>query len=234
MASPYNEQDELERQALLNEMGRPRGPRRRQPPVYGEAPGLQPGETTPDALTEMPVPPPSVEEPAKTDYSKWGSYGHGALNQDKIDRGHDSPKYQIARTLSNFDPSKGITPEALEALNALGIGTFSGQDDKLFVGGEGMDPRFKGITGSDMVRGFKTGKGTWGGWGSVNPQGPGVAQTQLQRRPLMDGPSSFQGIQSLAPTDTGFFNSLQAQLQKALGGPQAFDREALLKLMGAK
>jgi hypothetical protein len=45
------------------------------------------------------------------------------------------------------------------------------------------------------------------------------------------GPSAFQGIQSLMPTDTDFYQRLQAQLQSVLGGPQATDRDALLRMM---
>lgn len=44
------------------------------------------------------------------------------------------------------------------------------------------------------------------------------------------GPSSFQSIQSLLPTDTSTYNTLQAKLQQLLG-PEATDREALMRMM---
>lgn len=47
------------------------------------------------------------------------------------------------------------------------------------------------------------------------------------------GASSLSSIQGLMPTDTDFFKRLQAQLQEQLGGPQAFEREALLRQLGA-
>jgi hypothetical protein len=108
----------------------------------------------------------TTEQPAQEEQDLgWGSYGYSGLNQNKVDAGHDSPKYQISQVLSNFDPRKGITGEVLEALNKLGLGTFSGQDDKLYVGGN-VDSRFGDVLSSDMVTGFKTGNGTWGAWGS--------------------------------------------------------------------
>jgi hypothetical protein len=66
--------------------------------------------------------------------------------------------------------------------------------------------------------------------GAAEAQHLDVTDDGAQRAmPMGGGPSSFQGIQSLMPTDTGFYNELQAKLQQILGGPQAFDREALLQ-----
>jgi hypothetical protein len=71
-------------------------------------------------------------------------YDYGKLN----DPTHMSAKYQIGRTLARFDPTKGLTPDALLALNALGLGTFSGAGDRLSLTGvtdagrsAGLDPR---------------------------------------------------------------------------------------------
>jgi hypothetical protein len=94
-----------------------------------------------------------------------GRYRLEGFDQGKLDSGHDSPKYQIGRTLSNFDPRGGLTPEALEALNKLGIGTFSGTRDKLRV--ENGDPRFNGLSEFDVVRDFD-GTGDW----QFAPDGP--------------------------------------------------------------
>ncbi|HEX6274237.1 MAG TPA: hypothetical protein VFZ53_14450 [Polyangiaceae bacterium] len=45
--------------------------------------------------------------------------------------------------------------------------------------------------------------------------------------------SSFGTIQSLAPTDNEFYNTLQNKIAEILGGPSAFDRDALLRMIGA-
>jgi hypothetical protein len=48
------------------------------------------------------------------------------------------------------------------------------------------------------------------------------------------GPSSFQGIQGLMPTDMDFHNTLQQRLQAILGAPASGDREALLSMLGGQ
>ena len=222
--------EDMDRRALRDQMRT----KRAAPRAEGDVPGSMDTPESNAARRRAEAPglgAPAGDAPAAPDYSQFGSFGHGSLNQDKIAAGHDSPKYQIARVLSHFDPSKGITPEALEALNSLGIGTFSGQNDKLFVGGE-MDPRFKGVTGSDIVRGFKTGQGTWGGWGSVDPSGPGV-QPQAARMPsgMMAPGGMSSSMRALAPTDRGTYDQLQQRLMELLGGEQTFDREALIAQM---
>lgn len=87
-----------------------------------------------------------------------GQYALEGFDPTKLSSGHSSPKYQIGRVLSQFDPRQGLTPELLNQLNALGIGTFSGQRDKLHV--EGGDPRFNGLSNFDVVRDFE-GNGGW-------------------------------------------------------------------------
>ena len=115
--------------------------------------------------TRAPSAAPNTEQPTQPDYSGWGGFRPEGLDQSKVDAGHDSPKYQIARIQSHFDPRYGVTGDMLQALNQLGLGTFSGEGDKLFVSGQ-VDPRFEGVTGSDINRGFKTGSGTWNAWGA--------------------------------------------------------------------
>lgn len=65
------------------------------------------------------------------------------------DPNHKSAKYQIARVQQQHDYSKGITPEYLAALNALGIGTFES------AGGGGGKVRVRGAsawgTGNDFI-----------------------------------------------------------------------------------
>jgi hypothetical protein len=54
-------------------------------------------------------------QPSATNYSSWGGSSVAGLDANKVQSGHDSPKYQIAKVLSNFDPTKGITGEVLNA-----------------------------------------------------------------------------------------------------------------------
>lgn len=117
--------------------------------------------------------------------------GGGGYRLEGFDSGklgnaeHNTPKYQIARALQNFDPKAGVTPEVLAALNALGIGTFEGQGDKVRVSGN-MDPRFEGYTTIDLVRGFK-GPGGGQAWqyGAENPNAPAAgASPSLNARAL--------------------------------------------------
>lgn len=101
--------------------------------------------------------------PTGTDYSQWGSYQTAGWDPSKIEAGHTSPKYQIGRTLSNFDPTQGITPELLAALNALGLGTFSGSGQNLSI--TGADPEFGyDASSGDIIRGFQGGSGTDAAW----------------------------------------------------------------------
>jgi hypothetical protein len=176
---------------------------------------------------------PAAEAPAeKPSYGKTiGQYGNRLEGFDagKLSSDHASPKYLIGRTVSNFDPRKGVTPEVLDALNSLGIGKFAGSGDKVSI--EGGDPRFEGVNSIDLVRGFKDPNGT-GGWqfGAENtnaPQAPQGAPGAMAAA----APSAFQGIQALMPTDTNFYNTLQGKLQEILGGAPAFDRNALIAQM---
>jgi hypothetical protein len=139
-------------------------------------------------------------QPSATNYSSWGGSSVAGLDANKVQSGHDSPKYQIAKVLSNFDPTKGITGEVLNALNELNLGTFTGQDDKLYVGGN-VDPRFGDVLSSDVVTGFKTGNGTWGAWGSPVGGGSTPAPTSTPYMPMSytpSAPSAPSGANSLA------------------------------------
>jgi hypothetical protein len=89
-------------------------------------------------------------------------YDQNKFNDPK----HTSAKYSIGRILSQFDPSKGITPEVIAALNSLGYGTFSGNGDKLSLTGLTDAGRQAGLTGdyngADFVVGYNSGHGLWG------------------------------------------------------------------------
>lgn len=57
--------------------------------------------------------------------------------------------------------------------------------------------------------------------------------TSRPSRPMGGMDMSSSSIRGLVPTDTDFYNKLQAQLQGILG-PEAFDRDALLRMLGGK
>lgn len=157
-----------------------------------------PSKMGPERFTTTDGPPaaslaPGGERAPAAAGSGWGPYMPQGYNADKIARGHDSPKYQIGKVLSNFDYRQGITPEVLEALNALGIGTFSGSRDKLSVGGN-VDPRFGGYNKFDIVKNFAGGGEGWQ-FGAVD--GPSAATSGANGsqvaalRALMQRPSTM-------------------------------------------
>jgi hypothetical protein len=156
------------------------------------------------------------------------------FNDDKFgNEEHTTPKYQIARTLQNFDPAQGVTPELLAALNALGIGTFSGQKDKVHVSGA-VDPRFEGYTTIDLVEGFNNPNGTksWQ-YGAINPNAPAEQASAAPAAAAggYGGPSSTSAINALFPSDMSTHQTLEQRLQEILGGASALDRRALLSMM---
>jgi hypothetical protein len=165
-----------------------------------------------------------------------GQYGSALEGFDagKLAGDHDSAKYQIGRALSHFDPRQGITADALGALNGLGIGTFSGQGDKLSV--TGGSHGLQGDTDLDVVRGFHDPTGG-GGWqygveaDDVTRTGGGAGQGAAQGA---SGPSAFETIQGLMPTDGRFTQALEDQLAQAVGGYPSLDRDALLRLIGGQ
>ena len=117
----------------------------------------QPTTTQPIEEPTSAIPPPATAP------TTWGQYTPEGYNTGKIAEGHDSPKYQIGQVLSNFDYRQGITPEVLNALNALGLGTFEQiGNDKVRVTGD-VDPRFGGekYTTIDLIRDAAGGGAAW-------------------------------------------------------------------------
>lgn len=226
--------DDLERDALLRQL------EQRPPSPFGENTGVMgnPAEVAATRGLEAPVfQAEGAADPAAPpapNYGQLGAFGDRleGYDADKLGSGHDSAKYQIGKALSHFDPRQGITGDALGALNGLGIGTFSGQGDKLRV--TGGSHGLQGDSDLDVVRGFKDPNGT-GGWqygveaDDVTRAGGG-GQGGGSLGPA--GPSSFETIQGLMPTDTDFTKKLQDQLAQAAGGYSALDRDALLRMMG--
>ena len=151
------------------------------------APGVQ-ADTTAPAQTQ-----------AAPSYGKSvGQYGNQLEGFDagKLNSEHASPKYLIGRTLSNFDPRQGVTPEVLSALNSLGIGQFSGSKDKLSIANG--DPRFEGVNALDVVRDFEGG----GGWQYGVEGGPTAAPAARGGFGLGLNPTASIGgaLQNLAGT----------------------------------
>lgn len=103
---------------------------------------------------------------AQAGLGAWGNKLEG-FDFNKMNSGHDSPKYQFGRVMSQFDPKGGITQGMLDQLNALGLGTVTGKigGDKISIGGN-IDPRFEGVTEFDIIRDLEGGGG-WQ-WGALN------------------------------------------------------------------
>jgi len=156
------------------------------------------------------------------------------------DAGHNTEKYQIGRVMQYHDPSKGITPELLADLNALGIGTFSGSGDRLSVTDPRNGNRLAAGTGDVIVNFTGEGPKHWTYLDTEAGNGPAQSRPQTSAQPAYnpylafpETASSFDRIQSLVPTDWDFYNTLQERLGQIVGGPKALDREALLRLLKA-
>lgn len=113
---------------------------------------------------------PASQMPMQTPAAQMGLGAFGnkleGFDWNKMNSGHNSPKYQFGRVFSNFDPQGGITQAMLDQLNQLGLGTVSGKigGDKIQLSGN-IDPRFEGITQFDIKRDLE-GDGGWQ-WGAI-------------------------------------------------------------------
>lgn len=162
------------------------------PGGYTPPPGFAPGEPDPNAG----VPPP---EPDKgKGIPDWGTpqnpnmpYWVYGLNLEKYaNPQYMSPKYQLARTYAQFDPSKGVSDELLAALNKLGLGEFYTNkpgSDWLYV--RNGHPDFEGVTGSDI----RTDRG-WQGWGGSWGLGPGGGFLPEPNEPMQGGGGGQAGL----------------------------------------
>jgi hypothetical protein len=184
------------------------------------------GPLAPPADTPLAPPPvadaPAAPVPAPSGLGQYANRLEG-FDAGKLNSAHDSPKYQIGRALSQFDPRQGVTPDVLAALNKLGIGEFAGSGDKLSIAHG--DPRFEGVSSLDVVRGFKDPTGT-GGWqyGVEGPpqsgggapggglQAPGGIASLLQGSGTSNIAAALQQISGLSQP------SRLQQLIAALGG----------------
>lgn len=173
------------------------------------------------------APAPSTQPPAPKTYEGWGQYAVEGLDPNKVAGGHDSPKYQIARIQSHFDPTKGVTQEMIDALNTL---TYQGQklgnfrfdpkatsQDWLYVD-DGVG-KFNGVKGADIIR--DSGEhGAWQGWGGswgLGPNGGFLPEAQ-QGAPMPMVLHSALAGNALGGqlNDPSFTERLRAQIMQAL------------------
>lgn len=151
-------------------------PARQQNPWSFQGPGFEPGGVAGPQL------PPQAQAPVTpAAQGGLGAFGNKLEGFDfnKMNSGHNSPKYQFGRVMSQFDPKGGITQGMLDQLNALGLGQISGKigGDKISIGGQ-VDPRFEGVTEFDLIRDLENGGG-WQ-WGGLNGKAQDGSPTQGQ------------------------------------------------------
>lgn len=161
---------------------------RRNPYYMGDTESAMPGEpggiATPRGYTPYEVPPvtPSAGLPGGTagpdQPTPPPTYRIQPVDAGKMASKHDA-KYDFLRTAQGFDPTKGITSELVDRINALGYGTFSGSGQhgswsNITDAGRaaGLDPHdFSG----DFIQNYGEGKNpdaqwAWD-WYDPNPQG---------------------------------------------------------------
>jgi hypothetical protein len=168
-----------------------------------EPQGFAPGVPDPNGPVAPPVAPPSFRSQMDgVDFTKFDNPEH------------ETPKYQIARVQEKYDPTKGVTPEMVAELNALGLGKFRGEKDWLYVD-DGVG-EFNNVKGSDIIKDEGV-NGRWQGWGGNF----GVPAEQIAR----DG-GGQQPRMSAMP--------MGGQLADQLGGdPMARIQQAIAQLTGS-
>lgn len=233
-----NAQEDPNRKAMLSLMAQrqPEG----QPGAELPVPGIVAGEDKPNMqpapivdATPKPDAPMSPEGPAAPAYNFGRAMG---LDEGKFNdpNKHDF-KYDTMRTMSQFDPRQGFTPEVIDALNKLDYGTFSGSGDKLSLSGAknakdaadfaNQDWIYAHDANSDATKWNFGGGGADGGGGGDVPNGtvPGTGGD-------ITAPQMMPSLNAGVPTDNGFFEKLLEQA-RGIAGPAATDRKALLSLM---
>jgi hypothetical protein len=215
--------DDVERQMLLDLLSK----------KPAESGGVTGGTATQGSLDQGLAPVPAAAPAPAPSYNMRG-FDAGKMAADPSQQ---SEKYKIGNIFKKYDPKGGVTPELLAELNGLGIAEFSGQGDRLTVNNTKNDPRFGRGGTSDVVYGLKgqNADTAWQPWFIDEGGGaaPGAGATGGAMGNLMGGAGGASSFDSLAPTDSDFFKRLMAQAGSALGGPQAFDRDVLLRMLGA-
>jgi hypothetical protein len=149
-------------------------------------------------------------------------------NQAKLgDPNHQSAMYRMLRTLSGYDPTKGLKQAGLlDSLNALGLGRFeAADDDELRI----LDPsdEWEGVTEWDVIKGFDTGNGVWAGQG-LNGKAANVGVSPLAPSPTpttgagagAGSAGSGPGMPTIAPEYLAMLEDLFRQSGQEYGGPQ--------------
>lgn len=119
---------------------------------------------------------------------------------------HD-PKYDFARTASQFDPRQGVTPDMLAKLNALGDGTWgSGGGDNLSFNGQSID----------AIQGYKGGNGQWA-WQPEDAGGAAPQQGATGAAPQGDPLTQLSQLQSQASGGDSYSALVLKYLMQQLG-----------------
>jgi hypothetical protein len=172
----------------------------------------------------------SASAPAQHFIGAGGSWDMGKFANPE----HTTAKYQVGRVLDRFDPSQGVTPEVIEALNALGLAEYYGSGDKagyrnVTDAGRAAGIKDDGFAG-DWVKNF-TGEGEKR-WRYAAPgqaerdaggQGGGMGMAR-------GGMSPFDPMrQMMLPADDSTYQRLVARLQQMSGG--GLENDALRALL---
>ena len=164
---------------------------------------------------------------AAGDWSRLEGFDH-----DKLNSGHDSPKYQVGRILAKYPPTPEGLRQALPELQALGIGDVAiggSKGDKLTFSGN-TDPRFNGVTTFDVIRAAGNGgEGwQWQGEGGAAPQAaqaaPGAALSLPEGRERAATNGGILG-------DPETLARIRAELERIMAGQP--NRDALMQGLGA-
>lgn len=207
MTQPYEQGGIIgpNQKALIDALKGGQAPTLPVPPIAPGAPDFPGSEPPTQAPAQLPSAAPTTG---------LGAYANklGGYDTAKFADPNRSEKYKIGEIESRYDPTKGVSPEMLNELNALGIAQFSGGGDKLTVNNTKNDPRFgHGGTG-DIINRFNAGDGsaTWAPWFVDEGGGQQPQARQGGGMPSFGGSSINGMLQSDA----------QGNIQQALGALQ--------------
>ena len=224
MAQMYSDENDLDRDALLSQMAGAPG---RKPPTAGPVDTLAPNAQAAAARRNDPSNPlgGAMQGIAPGEPPPGGTKPQGAPDlQGYLTSGLQAFRPEVLKIQGQGDDARKTAVQdhirkLLSERPDLAGQVSDVRGEKINVGGRWID----------LMQDVANGQG--GGAANVQwlEEDPNAAAAPAGN--AFAGPSSFQGIQALMPTDTNFYNRLQAQLQSVLGGPQATDREALMRLI---
>lgn len=192
------------RRAVIDALDQPGGPGSDLMGPAGPKSGNSGIAGTASAAIE-PAPAPAAPKPAGP--GAFASQMSGFDTAKFSDLSHNTPKYQLARAMSNFDPRQGITPEVLAALNGLGLGTFEGLDEDEVRLRDGHAD-FGGISEFDLIEGFDGGNGKWAYQGLNGP----AAQPQPQQ-----GAQPGNAMRGMDPEMTSIIDQIRKSILSLMG-----------------